>query len=174
MTRKLALIQTNGVFIVSDDGAISQSLGLGETPWHLVATTAVELEIRIAQMNKLIDDAEARTADVFEQQPGDASALVADGVLISYTGNGNGGTKVHLNLPGAGSPAGSADIDTLGLKYQQVWRVRKAGVSTVGQLVGYSEEELLGLPGVGKGLVRALVAALDAKGYRLKEIVSAH
>lgn len=171
MIHKLTLIQTDGIFIVSDDGYISRTLGVTETPWHLVARNQEELAIRITQMNKLIEDAKSRAAIGFNLVDGSTTVTSAAATTTATTAPGNGATH-RFNLPGKGTVAARADLDTLALKYQQLWRLRKHGIKTVGQLVGYSADELVALKGIGVGLVGRVETALAAKGYRLKEAVA--
>lgn len=170
MVKKLALIQIAGTYVVSDDGQIARMLGIGNTPWHLVATNERELAIRVEQMNELIEAATDRVAAKFDAV--DEVTVRSDTAATNLTHTGNGHHRIRFDLPGKGSVAGRAGIETLDLKPQHVWRLQKAGIKTVGQLVGYSEAGLVTLKGIGRGMVKAVVAALAEKGYRLKEVIT--
>ena len=60
-------------------------------------------------------------------------------------------------------------VDSLDLGTRASNCLRAAGVRTVGDLIGYSERQLLEVPHLGAGTVREIVDAVSAQGLRLRD-----
>lgn len=74
-----------------------------------------------------------------------------------------------LPLPGndgSGVPV-DAGIDTLNLSVRAYNALRKAGIDTVGQLLGMSEEQLMSIKGFGRKCLEEVVEKLAFWGYEI-------
>jgi hypothetical protein len=152
MKHKIIVGQVQGVYVISDDGAVSRKLGVKPpVPWHLVADKAENIGIRVAQMERLLDTMFAH----------DEAVAAAKSSLPASNGNGNGNGK--------GSP--KITLDDLGLKRQQLWRLKQAGFKTVAQLGRHSESDLLATDGIGPAIVKAVQSGLKKHGLRLTQPV---
>lgn len=147
MKHKIVVGQVNDVYVISDDGAVSRSMGINPpVPWHLVAPEADLIGARVEQMERLLD-----------QTLGKPAPKPAPKVLTESNGNGNGNGKLSL--------------ERLGLKKQQLWRLKKAGVGDLAQLAQLTQADLEGLPGIGPAIVKAVEKGCKEQGIRLTQPV---
>lgn len=161
---KFTIHRLNDVFVISDDGRIARMLGLGDTEWHLVAPNAELIGDRIDRMARLLDAAkESRALELID------SALDAS---VPCTTAADPPTSIQFHIPTKESQA-DGPIETMKISGHVATRLRNAGIKTLGQLVGYSADELLALRGVGETVLIAVEKGLRGmkKGYRLKQKV---
>ncbi len=162
---KFTIHRIGDAFVVSDDGRIAAQLGLEErTEWHIVAPHAGLLGDRIDRMGRLLEAITKRTT----------TDLITDVTTVT-TGSTATTTatpmNVQIQLPVPGSKA-DRPIDDLPAAPQVRWRLRKAGIETIGQLAGLSTDELAALPGVGPRIVAAVETGMAELGYRLKQVIA--
>jgi DNA-directed RNA polymerase alpha subunit len=79
--------------------------------------------------------------------------------------------KIQFQLPTRGSAA-DLPIDRLPAKPEVLGRLRKAGIMSIGQLAGFSVEDLLEKPGLGACTIKVAEKAMCELGYRLKMKIS--
>lgn len=208
MKHKIIVGQVNDVYVISDDGAVSRTLGLNPpTPWHLIADTQANIGARVAQMENLLDRVllldrapqKGRfTLGPFAGTPNGGGETDSTGPALPFgaapegvsqrehdkgmallqggTGNGNGnghanGSSDKRYFQGKGKKGGKLKLDDLGMKNQQLWRLKAAGIKTVKQLGGKTEDQLLALDGVGPAIVKAAQKGLKKHGLRLTSAV---
>lgn len=153
MKHKIVVGQVNDVYVISDDGAVSRKLGIKPAvPWHLVADTVEHIGIRVAQMESLLDKVIGSTPT-----PDQKADERAQQILTESNGNGNGNGKLSL--------------DRLGLKKQQLWRLKKAGVKNLADLAQMTQSDLENLPGIGPAIIKAVEKGCRANGIRLTQPV---
>lgn len=163
---KFTVHRIGDAFVVSDDGRIAAQLGLEErVEWHIVAPHAGLLGDRIDRMGRLLEAVAKRTTGNLMT---DVTTVTAGATAITTAA---APMNVQIQLPAPGSKADSP-IDDLPAAPQVRWRLRKAGVETIGQLAGLSTDELAALPGVGPRIVAAVERGMDALGFRLKQAIA--
>ena len=146
-------------YIVSDKGFISSRLGLGDTPWHILAPTTADIGDRVKRMEDLI-------SKVLKTDKPEKIETVHQ-----FAETSTGPTTVSLNLPAPSKPVNDLTLDGLGLPPAHLWRLKKAGVSDVGSLCGLTAAALSALPGVGPAMIMRIIERLAANGLRLTEKV---
>lgn len=161
---KLTVHRLNGSYVISDDGRIAKMLGLGTDEWHIVAPSAELVPDRLERMEGLIESAAKRAA---------APPLVSGEISVgeTTTGTTQPPVRVSLQLPSIGSQADKS-INTMDITPQAWRRLREQGIKSIGQLAGFSRDELLALPGIGARVVDRAEAAMSKLGYRLKAVIS--
>ena len=182
MKHKLTIYQAGTAHVISDGGRIAGLLQLQlELPWELVAETPDHIADRIRQMEVLISQAEGRAAQGLIPLPaggsgsggvgvsGVSGGLVASGPFGSMraTASSSPGAEVSFNVPGEKSVQGCQSVDVLPIKRRYTWRLKRAGVKTIGQLAGMTEEALSKTPGVGPAVVAQAKRGMEGLGYRL-------
>lgn len=148
-TPQITIVPLGTVYIVSDKGFIASLLGLGDTPWHLVAPTANDIGDRVLHMEALIEKAHL----IFASNRAETSNWTAP--------------SISLDLPAPSKGIEDLTLDRLGLPSAHLWRLKKAGVGTVGELCGLTKDRLSIMPGVGPALVNKAIECLATHGLRL-------
>lgn len=160
---KFTVERMGDIYVISDGGRIARVLGIKDgDEWQLVAPNALLVGDRIDRMEKLFESAkELRAVELIDS----TMDAVASRTVAAQP------TSIQFHIPTKGS---KADIDLNELPHLDGgahYRLRQAGISTVGQLVGFSRDELLELRGIGETTVLAIEEAIRAPGYRLKQRV---
>ena len=163
---KFTVHRIDDVYVVSDDGRIAAQLGLAtiedRAEWHIVAPHAGLLADRIDRMSRLLEAVSKLTATGLLPEPA---------ASVGCTRTMGTPTRVSFQLPTPGSAA-DLPIDRLPANPQVRWRLKKAGITSIGQLAGFSPDELTALPGLGPRIVAAAEAAMGELGYRLKQVIA--
>jgi len=154
------------VYVVSDDGRIAKSLGLGDAEWHLVAPRRDQLADQIDRMAGLV---EAATAGLAGRVSGPPVTDPLDGLTTDTTSQP---ANIQFLLPTPGSVADRPVEALPASKWAHRTLRKRGGIETIGQLAGFSEEELLKIRGMGKATVAAAKAGMKQLGYRLKQPVT--
>jgi len=172
MKHKLTIALVGNVHVISDDGRIARLFQLpGGVAWEMAVEAPSQLAERVRQMEGLLEEAEKRAAQGLIPIPGAGSGYVSDSgggssMLTSFTASGGTG-KLTID------PPGTAPIESLPIRRRYTWRLKKAGITTIGQLAGMTEKQLSEMPGIGEAVVKQAKRGMAKLGIRLAKKVSA-
>ena len=169
------------IYQVTDGGAISRLLGIDPIQWQLIARNREEIPACIAAFEELIerfgaprtraavnlDHATPMPRGTYPKK-GEVTSTPPKGVSKhEHAKTAKKKTAKRAVKAGAKTAHGGPSLDDLGLLGAHQWRLTNAGVKTVAQLCGCTEEDLLAKKGVGKALVERVKKGLKKHKLRL-------
>lgn len=174
---KVSVEKKGNVFLVHDNGQIAKYLGAEAAHFDNSLGFVVEhpnhIGSAVEQMEKLLREwsvVRANNNRVRNTKPVTPPVVdIPPAPRIS--------AKEHLERTGGPIPAkrnGSGRVkteqltlDDLGLKNQQIWRLKAAKITTLKKLGALTEKQLLAKKGIGSVIVKAVKKGLKKHGLRL-------
>ena len=135
---------------VETDGSIEPTAALREASEILIEQLAIFTDVeRVAELR------EAMTAGVLDQAAADAAAAAAPAATSAAPHTANGMDDIL--------------IEELELGVRSYNCLKRAGVATVGELVGKSQSELAAIPNFGGKSIDEVIETLAARGLSLRD-----